>query len=96
MHDILNSGKGTDTCGRCGKAKEPTRLNSNLCRTCDGRAARKPRVPTKRLTVDLPAEVWDRLNAEAAAKGQKIGLFAKGLIITRDEKVQQKKAAKDQ
>jgi hypothetical protein len=35
MPDILNSGAGTDTCGRCGKAKEVTRHKSRLCRTCD-------------------------------------------------------------
>lgn len=30
-----DSGKGTDTCGRCGQDKEPTRHNSEVCRACD-------------------------------------------------------------
>lgn len=51
---------------------------------------------SKLLRLDLPDDVWDRLNAEAAAKDQKIGLFVKQLIIARDAKVQDKQAAKNQ
>lgn len=38
------------------------------------------------LRVDLPDDVWARLNAEAAAADQKIGLFVKHLILARDSR----------
>lgn len=41
---------------------------------------------SKLLRLDLPDDVWDRLNAEAAASGLKIGLYVKRLIIARDER----------
>lgn len=40
----------------------------------------------KRLTVSLPIEVWDRLNAEAKQSGKTIGTFTKDLIVARDER----------
>lgn len=38
----------------------------------------------RRLTLDLPPDVWDRLAAEAALKDMKIGAYVKRLIIARD------------
>lgn len=43
---------------------------------------------TKTLRTDLPVEVWDRLEAEAASKGKKIGTYLRDLIVARDEKRQ--------
>lgn len=43
---------------------------------------------TRRLTVALPDDVWDRLDAEAADHGKTIGAYLKQLIITRDAKRQ--------
>lgn len=40
----------------------------------------------KRLTVSLPADVWERLRDEAATKNVSIGTFARTLIVNRDEK----------
>lgn len=42
------------------------------------------------LRTDLPDDVWDRLNAEAAAHNQKIGVYLKALIIRRDKKLHSK------
>lgn len=39
---------------------------------------------SKLLRTDLPDPVWDRLNAEAAEHGVKIGVFVKRLIVARD------------
>lgn len=39
-----------------------------------------------RLTINLPEDVWDRLNAEAAEHGQKIGTYLRNLIVKRDTK----------
>ena len=44
--------------------------------------------PAKRLTLALPADVWDRLDAEAKALGVSIGTHARVLIIARDERKQ--------
>lgn len=38
------------------------------------------------LRTDLPDDVWDRLNAEAAEHGVKIGVYVKRLIVARDER----------
>lgn len=37
----------------------------------------------KRLTLGLPAEVWDALASEAQAEGTKIGTYVRDLLITR-------------
>jgi hypothetical protein len=42
---------------------------------------------TKLLRLDLPEDVWHRLNAEAADANQKIGIFARDLIVKRDARV---------
>lgn len=47
--------------------------------------------PVKLLRVDLPADVWDRLNAEAAQAGLKIGKHAQELIVARDARKHGKK-----
>lgn len=36
------------------------------------------------LRTDLPDDVWDRLAAEAAEHGVKIGVYLKQLVIARD------------
>jgi hypothetical protein len=41
---------------------------------------------SKLLRTDLPDDVWERLNDEAAAHGMKIGLYVKRLIVARDAK----------
>jgi len=43
---------------------------------------------SKLLRTDLPDDVWDRLNEEAAEHGVKIGVYVKRLIIARDAKRQ--------
>lgn len=49
--------------------------------------------PSKRtLRTDLPADVWDRLAAEAAAKGLTLAAHARNLIVARDKKQQDKQA----
>lgn len=49
----------------------------------------KPMAENARLLrLDLPPDVWDRLNAEAAQHNQKIGTYVRGLILTRDTKRQ--------
>jgi len=84
------------TCKKCGKDKEPTRANSNLCRACDAASRAKrnggPRTAQRKLTISLPVEVWDRLDAEAVAKGpdggKRIAGYLRHLIIKRDERGQ--------
>jgi len=76
-------------CSRCGKAKEASRVKSRLCRACDSaeKAKRAGVVgERKRLTLDLPADVWDRLDIEAIEHGQRIGGYVAGLVIARDER----------
>jgi macrodomain Ter protein organizer (MatP/YcbG family) len=76
-------------CGKCGRAKEPTRQRSKLCRACDGaeRARRAGRnTAMRRLTLDLPVDVWDRLDAEAQDHGQRIAGYLQQLTIKRDER----------
>lgn len=79
-------------CGKCGKVKEATRAKSKMCRACDG--AEKSRRTTgrntkmRRLTLDLPVDVWDRLDAEAQTRGQRIAGYTQSLIMTRDSKRQ--------
>lgn len=53
------SGPGTDTCVRCGNTKEPTRLNSALCRVCseEGRPEKPP------VLADLLARLDSQANA---------------------------------
>lgn len=41
---------------------------------------------SKLLRTDLPDDVWDRLAAEAAQHGVKIGVYIKQLVIARDRK----------
>lgn len=38
----------------------------------------------KRLTVSLPAADWDRIEAEALARNQKIGTYAAHLLLDRN------------
>lgn len=38
------------------------------------------------LRTDLPDDVWDRLAAEAADNGVKVGVYLRRLIIARDRK----------
>jgi hypothetical protein len=38
------------------------------------------------LRTDLPDDVWNRLDAEAASHGQKIGKYVQGLILARDQR----------
>lgn len=76
-------------CSACGRAKEPSRARSSKCRACDAAAkARRDGRNTrmKRLTLDLPADVWDRLDAEAQANGQRIAGYLQQLTIKRDER----------
>lgn len=84
----------SDLCGTCGKAKEPTRAKSKKCRACDGASkARKQTVRTehRRLTLDLPVDVWDRLDEEAQTHGQRIAGYTQMLINKRDEKMEKKR-----
>lgn len=46
---------------------------------------------SKLLRTDLPDEVWDRLNEEAAEHGVKIGVYIKQLIVARDKRRQSNK-----
>lgn len=46
-----------------------------------------------RLTIDLPPDVWHRLEDEAAAEGRKIGPHLRRLVIDRDTKRQARKEA---
>lgn len=46
----------------------------------------EPKTRTLRLT--LPAEVWERLDNEAAANGLSIGTFGRRLIVDRDTRRQ--------
>lgn len=50
---------------------------------------------SKLLRTDLPDDVWDRLNDEAASHGVKIGVYVKRLIITRDAKKQARAQVSD-
>lgn len=50
-----------------------------------------PSPNVKLLRVDLPADVWDRLNNEAADDGKKIGAFARDLIVKRDARLNKTK-----
>jgi len=45
---------------------------------------------TRRLTIALPVEVWDRLNAEAAEHSVSIRTHLKNLIVARDKRRQDK------
>lgn len=77
-------------CTTCGRPKEATRAKSKKCRACDlaakARKATGIRTAHRRLTLELPVEVWDRLDAEAQSKGQRIAGYAQLLIMTRDAK----------
>ena len=79
-------GPGTDTCRGCGGPKEPSRLNSARCRACGQRKANsvRPARTTRTMRTDLPADVWDRLAAEAAAHGRPVGAYLRDLIVARD------------
>lgn len=46
---------------------------------------------SKRLTINLPIEVWDRLDEQARAAGTTIGTHTKNLILARDKRQQDKK-----
>lgn len=82
----------TPLCSKCERPKEPSRVKSKKCRACDGadRAARgrasHATKPMRRLTLDLPVDVWDRLDAEARLDGQRIAGFTQGLIVKRDDR----------
>lgn len=79
-------------CAKCGNAKEPSRANSKKCRACDAadRARRGVGQQTahRRLTLDLPVDVWERLDAEAQDHGQRIAGYLRNLTVTRDAKRQ--------
>lgn len=81
-------------CGKCGQPKESTRVKSKMCRACDAAetARRAGRTVTahRRLTLDLPVEVWDRLDAEARDNGQRIAGYLRDLTVKRDTKRQAK------
>lgn len=47
---------------------------------------------TKTIRADLPIDVWDRLAAEAAAKGMPLGRHLRNLIVARDKRQQSKQA----
>jgi hypothetical protein len=49
-----------------------------------------PSPNTKLLRLDIPTEVWERLNAEAMSSGQKIGKFTQDLIVARDARKHKK------
>lgn len=72
-------------CAVCGRPKEPTRVKSLKCRSCD--TGGRDGGPRRRLTIDLPADVWDRLDAEARAKDQRIGGYLIDLITKRDARL---------
>lgn len=78
------------TCRTCGNDKEPTRVKSTLCRKCDGaaknKAPREQKTAHRRLTLDLPVDVWDRLDAEAQANGMRIAGYLRNLAVKRDAK----------
>lgn len=87
-------GAGTHRCKKCKSDKETTRLNSSNCHACD-HAGRKPAAPkppprpappTRLLRVDLPTEVWDALDAEAADRGVKVGSFVRDMLVRRHTK----------
>lgn len=40
----------------------------------------------KRLTLSLPEDVWNRLDAEAKDKGMTIGTHVQHLIVARDDR----------
>lgn len=76
-------------CMKCGRDKEPTRVKSTLCRACDAAAKKTPReqkTASRRLTLDLPVDVWDRLDAEAQANGMRIAGYLRNLAVKRDAK----------
>lgn len=72
-------GAGTAVCRKCHGDKEPSRLNSDRCRTCGKTGSRDA---TVRLT--LPADVWARFKAEAGDTDP--SAYLRGLILTRDRK----------
>lgn len=84
-------------CAKCEQPKEASRAASKMCRACDAAArARRTtgtRTAMRRLTLDLPVDVWDRLDAEARVKGQRIAGYTQLLIVTRDEKKQNRAGA---
>lgn len=41
---------------------------------------------TRTIRADIPNDVWDRLAAEAAAKGVPLGRLLRSLIVARDTK----------
>lgn len=91
-------GPGTSVCRGCGGPKEATRLNSARCRECGRRktprATASTGASTKTIRADIPADVWDRLDAEASAKGVPLGRHLRNLIVARDKKITDRK--KDQ
>lgn len=93
----MQSGAGTNVCARCGGAKEPTRRNSNRCRTCDKPAAKgaSPSTTGDRLTAmghtlrigRVPGEVLDALEAEALRKSTTVAALVRDLLITRHDRI---------
>lgn len=77
------SGAGTYVCTSCGGAKDESRLNSDRCKDCNGGAGRR------RVSVSLPADVYDRL-ADEAGDGS-VGELVQALLIRRD-KVRQERS----
>lgn len=81
-------------CIKCDRPKEPTRTKSRLCRACDGAAQAKREggqvTAQRRLTLNLPVDVWDRLDAEAQEHGQRAAGFLRNRVITRDKNRQKK------
>lgn len=81
-------------CAKCERPKELSRAKSKMCRACDSAASarRAGRTVTahRRLTLDLPVDVWDRLDAEAQQNGQRIAGYLRDLTVKRDGRRQAK------
>lgn len=63
-------------------------MRSLKCRSCDASGKTGRKGPSKRLTLDLPADVWERLDEEAQVAGKRIAGFTSDLIIARDTRKQ--------
>jgi hypothetical protein len=79
-------------CTVCGRPKEPTRQKSQKCRACDSLSKTGKTTPARRVTLDLPLDVWERLDAEgrADANSRRIGEYLRDLIVARDKRHQRK------
>lgn len=82
------SGAGTDVCIKCERAKEPRRLNSDLCAECTGSRAKKsstPKpevIPMTAVRTSVSPDVFAALESEADAAGLTLAAHVRA-VLTR-------------